>query len=79
MVKLHDAPAKHRFRRSFVDLLSAGQPRSFYIKLYGEGVDDNGGPYRVMFKKMCVDETLGYPLQLLVPPPPLAAKGGGAH
>ena len=30
-------------RRSFVHMQDGGQPRAFYVKFVGEGVDDHGG------------------------------------
>jgi hypothetical protein len=36
-------------RRSFVHMLDDGQQRTFKVKFHGEGVQDNGGPYRECF------------------------------
>ena len=33
-----------------------GQPRAFYVKFVGEGVDDHGGPYRAVFQSALGDE-----------------------
>ena len=33
-----------------------GQPRAFYVKFVGEGVDDHGGPYRATFQAALADE-----------------------
>lgn len=37
----------------------AGQPRAFYVKLVGEGVDDHGGPYRAVFETAVGEEPAG--------------------
>lgn len=43
-------------RRSFVHVQDSGQPRAFYVKFVGEGVDDHGGPYRAIFQSALADE-----------------------
>jgi len=55
-------------RRSFVHMQDAGQPRAFYVKLTGEGVDDHGGPYRAVFETAVGEEPVG-PLELFLPCP----------
>ena len=39
-----------QLRRAFVHMQDGGQPRAFYVKFVGEGVDDHGGPYRATFQ-----------------------------
>ena len=46
-------------RRSFVHMQDAGQPRAFYVKFTGEGVDDHGGPYRTVFQTAVGEEPQG--------------------
>ena len=46
---------KH-YRRSFIDVQDKGQSRAFYVKFAGEGVADNGGPYRALFQSACASE-----------------------
>lgn len=46
----------------------AGQPRAFYVKFKGEGVDDHGGPYRAVFQTAMGEEPSGL-LGLLSPCP----------
>ena len=53
-------------RRGFVHMQDAGQPRSFYVKFTGEGVDDHGGPYRAVFETAVGEEAEGL-LEVLVP------------
>jgi hypothetical protein len=43
-------------RRGFVHMQDAGQPRAFYVKFTGEGVDDHGGPYRAVFETAVGEE-----------------------
>lgn len=38
------------FRRDFAHAEDAGQKRSFFVRLIGEGVYDSGGPYREMIE-----------------------------
>eukprot|EP01126_Amoeba_proteus_P055327 TRINITY_DN6856_c0_g1_i4.p1 TRINITY_DN6856_c0_g1~~TRINITY_DN6856_c0_g1_i4.p1 ORF type:complete len:432 (-),score=84.58 TRINITY_DN6856_c0_g1_i4:52-1347(-) len=38
-----------KLRQAYVGKLDAGQKRSFLVQLTGEGVSDNGGPYRELF------------------------------
>jgi hypothetical protein len=44
------------YRRSYVHLQDAGQPRAFFVKFIGEGVDDQGGPYRAIFQTSIGEE-----------------------
>jgi len=53
-------------RRSFVHMQDAGQPRAFYVKFTGEGVDDHGGPYRAVFETAVGEEADGL-LEILTP------------
>lgn len=46
-------------RRAYVHMQDAGQPRAFYVKLIGEGVDDHGGPYRAVFETAVGEEPAG--------------------
>ncbi|CAM9610086.1 unnamed protein product, partial [Ectocarpus sp. 4 AP-2014] len=55
-------------RRSFVHMQDAGQPRAFYVRFKGEGVDDHGGPYRAVFQTAMGEEPSGL-LGLLTPCP----------
>ena len=43
-------------RAAFVHMQDGGQPRAFYVKFVGEGVDDHGGPYRATFQAALADE-----------------------
>jgi hypothetical protein len=43
----------------------ARQQRSFFVKCVGEGVDDNGGPYRAVVGAATGEEPAG-PLEMLV-------------
>jgi len=52
-------------RRAFVHVQDGGQPRAFYVKFIGEGVDDHGGPYRAIFQSALVDEPKSPTLSLL--------------
>ncbi len=54
-----------QLRRSFVHPLDDGQMRTFKVKFTGEGVVDNGGPYREIFNE-CVDELQSDHLPLLI-------------
>lgn len=54
--------------RDYSHSQDAGQQRSFYVKLIGEGVFDNGGPYRAVVNAACGEEVAG-PLQFLIPCP----------
>ena len=45
-----------QLRRAFVHMQDGGQPRAFYVKFVGEGVDDHGGPYRATFQAALADE-----------------------
>ena len=55
-------------RRDYSHSQDAGQQRSFFVKLIGEGVFDNGGPYRAVVSAACGEEPAG-PLQFLQPCP----------
>jgi len=63
------------FRRGFVHMQDAGQPRAFYVKFTGEGVDDHGGPYRAVFHTALAEEAQG-PLELFIPCPNAQYKSG---
>jgi hypothetical protein len=45
-------------RRAFVHTQDAGQSRAFFVKLVGEGGDDNGGPYRAVFMDAIGEEVV---------------------
>ena len=62
-------------RRSFVHMQDAGQARAFFVKLVGEGVDDQGGPYRAAFQT-AIQEEAPELLNLLVPSPNGLAEVG---
>ena len=53
-------------RRAYVYMLDAGQARGFFVKLTGEGADDNGGPYRAVFQTV-LEEEVERLLHLVVP------------
>lgn len=53
---------------SRLDVQDAGQPRAFYVRFRGEGVDDHGGPYRAVFQAALGEEPAGL-LSLLTPCP----------
>ena len=55
-------------RRAYVHMQDAGQKRAFFVKFTGEGVDDQGGPYRAVFQTAVGEETM-HLLNLLVPCP----------
>jgi hypothetical protein len=55
-------------RRTFKHMQDGGQGRAFFVKFTGEGVDDQGGPYRAVFQTAVGEEALGL-LELLVPCP----------
>jgi hypothetical protein len=55
-------------RRAYVHMQDAGQKRAFFVKFTGEGVDDQGGPYRAVFQTAVGEETTQL-LNLLVPCP----------
>ncbi|OQS06539.1 HECT E3 ubiquitin ligase, partial [Thraustotheca clavata] len=55
-------------RRAYADeLQDAGQPRAFYVKCLGEGVDDHGGPYRAIFQTAGWEEPIGSAVHLFEP------------
>ena len=47
------------FRQEFIAVLDGGQKRSFRLKFRGEGVSDNGGPYREVFAQMAEEVNRG--------------------
>jgi hypothetical protein len=63
--------------RDYSHSQDAGQQRSFFVKLIGEGVFDNGGPYRAVLGAACGEEPAG-PLQFLKPCPN-AENGTGSN
>ncbi|EQC29902.1 hypothetical protein SDRG_12446 [Saprolegnia diclina VS20] len=66
-------------RRAYTDeLQDAGQPRAFYVKCLGEGVDDHGGPYRAVFQTAGWEEPIG-PVLRLFEPCPNAVQASGAN
>jgi hypothetical protein len=54
------------FRRSYAHMQDAGQPRAFFVRFIGEGVDDQGGPYRAVFQSSIGEEINENLLSLLV-------------
>ena len=52
-------------RRDYSHQNDARQQRSFFVKCVGEGVDDNGGPYRAVVGAATGEEPAG-PLEMLV-------------
>jgi hypothetical protein len=62
-------------RRAFVHMQDAGQSRAFFVKFSGEGVDDQGGPYRAVFQT-AVGEEVSNLLDLLVPCPNALTETG---
>ena len=44
------------WRRSYVHILNGGQERAFFVKFQGEGVTDQGGPYRAVLNKIVAEE-----------------------
>jgi hypothetical protein len=63
-----------QFRKAFAKRSELFQKRSFYVKLTGEGVGDEGGPYRLILATACAEEPSG-PLQLFVPSPNVERGG----
>jgi hypothetical protein len=55
-------------RRSYVHMQDAGQSRGFFVKFVGEGVDDQGGPYRAVFETT-IGEEISDLLGLVIPCP----------
>jgi hypothetical protein len=55
-------------RKSFMHVQDASQPRCFYVKFKGEGVDDHGGPYREVLDTAVSTEPVKA-LNLIVPCP----------
>jgi len=45
-------------RKSFMHVQDASQPRCFYVKFKGEGVDDHGGPYREVIDTAISEESV---------------------
>lgn len=64
------------FRRAYSHVQDAGQRRAFFVKLLGEGVDDNGGPYRAALQTAAAEEPAGV-LGFFVPCPNGESKTGG--
>lgn len=62
-------------RRAFVHMQDAGQGRAFFVKFTGEGVDDQGGPYRAVFQTAVGEEVVNM-LELLVPCPNAVTEMG---
>eukprot|EP00475_Leptophrys_vorax_P002431 TRINITY_DN11357_c0_g1_i1.p1 TRINITY_DN11357_c0_g1~~TRINITY_DN11357_c0_g1_i1.p1 ORF type:complete len:1001 (+),score=216.22 TRINITY_DN11357_c0_g1_i1:70-3003(+) len=54
LAALNHLPA-YELRRAFVHMLDDGQPRTFKVKFVGEGVQDNGGPYRELFNDLVAE------------------------
>eukprot|EP01040_Poterioochromonas_malhamensis_P001185 gene1185-1258_t len=54
------------YRRSYIHMQDAGQPRAFFVRFVGEGVDDQGGPYRAVFQTAIGEEVIQL-LSLIVP------------
>lgn len=54
------------FRRAFIHMQDAGQARAFFVKFVGEGVDDQGGPYRAVFQTAVGEEPVSM-IDLLSP------------
>jgi len=71
---IQEWPSDH-FKRDYSHSQDAGQQRSFFVKLTGEGVHDNGGPYRAVIGAACGEEPAG-PLQFLVPCPNAETSAG---
>eukprot|EP00474_Spongospora_subterranea_P006862 CRZ07320.1 hypothetical protein [Spongospora subterranea] len=66
-------------RRGFVRMLDDGQERTFKVKFVGEGVTDNGGPYRECFNEF-VAELFRFDCALpLFIPTPNAREAQGSH
>jgi hypothetical protein len=53
-------------RKAYVHMQDAGQARAFFVKLAGEGVDDQGGPYRAVFQQ-AIGEEITHLFPLLAP------------
>lgn len=56
------------FRQEYVGMLDGGQKRAFRVEFVGEGVFDNGGPYRECFT-VWVEELQSRTLPLFLPCP----------
>jgi len=54
------------YRQEYVGMLDGGQKRSFRVEFIGEGVFDNGGPYRECFS-VWTDELLSPTFSLFIP------------
>jgi hypothetical protein len=52
--------------KAYVHMQDAGQARAFFVKLAGEGVDDQGGPYRAVFQQ-AIGEEITHLFPLLAP------------
>lgn len=64
------------FRRAYTHVQDAGQKRAFFVAFQGEGVDDNGGPYRAALQTAAAEEPAG-PLGYFIPCPNAQSKTGG--
>jgi len=75
-----DAMHVRDLRRGFVRMLDDGQERTFKVKFVGEGVTDNGGPYRECFNEFVAElfRDDGAVLPLFVPTAN-AREAQGAH
>ena len=62
-------------RRAFAHMQDAGQVRAFFVKFTGEGVDDQGGPYRAVFQTAVGEEVVSL-LDMLVPCPNAVTEMG---
>ncbi|XXQ32174.1 HECT domain-containing protein [Plasmodiophora brassicae] len=65
-------------RRGFVRMLDDGQERTFKVKFVGEGVTDNGGPYRECFNEFVAELQSPALLPLLVATANARDAQGGA-
>jgi hypothetical protein len=66
---LQDLPVE-QLRRSYVHKLDDGQERTFKVKFTGEGVQDNGGPYRECFNEVVSElfsQEVAFPLFIPCP------------
>jgi len=57
--------ASHTLRQQYSGMLDGGQKRCFRLQFKGEGVSDNGGPYRELFAQIS-DEVQSHVLPLFV-------------
>ena len=70
-----DSWEERNLRKSYVHMQDAGQSRGFFVKFVGEGVDDQGGPYRAVFQTVIEEEITGF-LQLITPCPNASGEIG---